>query len=216
MATLIKQIHDLIGLAIDKGYTNYITASQIDDVVDSAQMELFRQLLRQYPKDSRTREHLLPFQVRNTSITVSAKVASLPTACEYPIEFWRTATGVDYPIEIVESGAFRRRLRDVVDPPSETNLIGHVYYDSAKKIELSNQVTPIAMTYFKRPPKPAYGTTAVNGQYVYDETTTTDVSWSPMVHDILIQKSLAPLGLNMRDGQVQRAGQPTEPKEGTL
>lgn len=215
MGTLIKKIHDLIGLAIDKGYTQYVSDSQIDDVVDSAQMELFRQLLRQYPKDGRTRDHLLPFQVKE-SMTISSKFGNLPTGCEYPIEFYYTATGVDYPVKLVESGVFRKVLSDVVDPPSAHNLFGYIHYNSVKKIELSTQVTPITIVYFKRPPEPVYGTTYVNSQAVYDSTTTTDLSWSPMIEDILVQKSLGALGLNMRDGQVQRAGQPTEPKEATL
>lgn len=216
MAKLIKQIHDLIGLAIDKGYTQYVTDSQIDDVIDQAQMVLFRQLLKQFPQNKRVRNDLLPFEVR-ASVTITAKVGSLPSDFEHEIEAWYTASSVDYSITLVESGFYRRRIRDVVDPPSSTNLFGSIYYDSARKIEISSQLTPIVLLYFKRPTKPVYATTGpTNGQYLYSDGSSTDVDWAPSVHDILVEKTLGILGLSMRDGQVQRAGQPTESKEATL
>jgi len=104
-----------------------------------------------------------------------------------------------------------------VDPPSSTNLFGSIYYDSARKIEVSSQVTPLRLSYLKRPTKPSYATTGpVNGQYIYSDSESTDVGWSASLHDILVQKSLGVLGLSMRDGQVQRAGQEAQPKENTL
>lgn len=44
-------------------------------------------------------------------------------------------------------------------------------------------------------------------QYIYSDADSTDVEWSPTVHDKLLDGSLGLLGLSMRDGQVQRAGQ---------
>lgn len=216
MAKLVKQIHDLISLAIDKGYTQYISDSQIDDVIDQAQMMLFRQLLKISPRDKRVRNDLLPFQVK-ADIPMTAGVGPLPSDFEDEIEFWVTVNNIDYPIAIVESGFYRRRIRDVVDPPSNTNLFGNIYFDGAKKIAISAQLTPVTALYYKRPTKPVYATTGpVNGQYTYDDASSTDVLWSSTMHDILVEKCLAPLGLNMRDGQVQRAGQPAEPKEATI
>lgn len=212
---LIKQIHDLIGLAIDKGYTQYISDSQIDDAIDQGQMVLFRELVKVFPRDKRVRNDLLPFEVR-ADVIMTSKVGPLPSDFEQEVEAWYTASSVDYPIQLVEQGFFRRRIRDVVDPPSATNLFASIYYDSTRKIEISNQVTPIKLVYFKRPTKPVYATTGpVNDQYSYDDTTSTDVLWSATMHDILVQKTLAILGLNMRDLQVQRAGQEAQPKEAT-
>lgn len=228
MAALIKQIHDLIALAIDKGYTNYISDSQIDDAIDQAQMVLFRQLVKQFPRDKRVRNDLLPFQVQS-DITITSKVGSLPASFEQEIEFWSTggatgATAPKYPVTIVEPGFYRRRVNDVVDPPSATNLVATIYNAAtgpsgpkALSIEVSNQVSPVKCVYFKRPTKPVYGVTGpVNGQYTYDSTTTTDVDWSPTLNDVLLEKTLGILGINMRDGVIMRAGQANEPKEATL
>lgn len=336
MAKLIKQISDLIALATDKGITGYYSDSQIMDVIDSVQMGLFRPLIQHFAKTKQIRNELLPFQVR-ASLTIVSKKSSLPGDFEHEIDSWVTVGGVDYEIRILESGVFRRRLRDPVDTPSTTNLIANIYNDSGKKIEISNQVTPIVFNYFKRPVKPVYVTnqnvgwsvpaitawsnlgsgtswaagppvtvslvgtfisskkwgtplsiivgytysfqckftlpgginffrivtldnsdavveilynisggedTVINlsptlaavkiafmaqsddaggtevaqidtftllnvsspNQYIYDDVNSTDVEWSPLVHDILVERSLLMLGLAIRDGQVQRVG----------
>jgi hypothetical protein len=219
MPKLIKQIHDLIGLAIDKGYTQYISDSQIDDAIDQGQMVLFRELVKEFPRNKRVRNDLLPFEVR-ASVTLSSKVGSIPSDFEHEVEAWYTttaATPVEYPIQFVESGFYRKRLRDVVDPPTTANIFASIYNDTTRKVEISSNITPITLVYLKRPPKPEYVTTGPsNGQYIYDDTTSTDVSWAASMHDILVEKTLGILGLNMRDQQVQRAGQDAQPKQATL
>lgn len=215
MPKLVKQIHDLISLAIDKGYTQYIPDADIDNVIDQEQMVLFRQLIKQFPKDKRVRNDLLPFECK-ANITITAKVGDLPSNLEQEIEFWHTASGVDYPVQVEESGFFRRRIRDVVDPPSTTNVFATIYNNSGRKIEVSPQVSPITALYFKTPTKPVYGTTASNSQYIYDDTASTDVLWRGPMQDILVEKTLSFFGLNMRDGILIRTGQPKEPKEMTV
>ncbi len=219
MSKLIKQIHDLIGLAIDKGYTQYISDSQIDDAIDQGQMVLFRELLKEHPRNKRIRNDLMPFEVR-ANVTLSSNVGDLPDDFEHEIEAWYDtgtgATAPQYPIQIVEAGFYRRRLLDVVDPPSTANIFASIHYDAGRKIEVSRNVSAITLNYFARPTKPEYATTAASGQYIYDDTTSTDVLWAASMHDMLVQKSLGILGLNMRDGQVQRSGVAAIPKESTV
>ncbi len=282
MAKLIRQIHDLITLATNKGIIDYYSTTQVDDAVDQGQMLLFRKLLAKFPKDKRVRNLLLPFEIK-ANVTITSKIGSLPSDFEHEIEAWYTASSIDYPVTLVESGFFKRRIRDVVDPPSATNVFASIYYDTSKKIEVSPQVTPITLLYFMRPTKPVYaavlthtftvtsanattgatytnngqtfkvvttisggvtlvctstGSPASSGtltkvtgtgdatitfssvssttQYVYSDDDSTDVLWSPTVHDILVENTLGILGLNIRDGQVQRAGQKAEPKELSL
>lgn len=282
MAKLIKQIYDLINLATNKGLTSYHSDSQIMDVIDQAQMGLFRPLIQEFAKTKQIRNELLPFQKR-ASLTITAKVGSLPSDFEHDIDAWVTVSSIDYPVRIIEAGAFRTRLRDPIDIPSTTNLIANIYFDSTKKIEISSQITPLVFNYFKRPIKPVFvstlthtftvtsanataGATYTNNgqtftvvttissglvlvctspgsptasgtltkatgtgdatitfsavsstsQYVYDDTASTDVEFTPLLHDVLVQNSLLLLGLNMRDGQVQRVGQSPIPKEASI
>jgi len=281
MAKLVYQIHNLINLATNKGIAVYHTTAQIDDAIDQGQMMLFRKLLSEFPKNKRVRNDLLPFEVQ-ASVTITSKVGSLPSDFEHEIEAWYTASSIDYPVQIVESGSFKKRIRDVVDPPSATNLFATINYNSGKKIEMATQVTPVVLLYFKRPTKPVFSTvmsysfvvTSANAtvgatytnngktftvvstiaagttlictgtgdpassgtltkasgtgdstitfsavapvQYSYDDSSSTDVLWGATVHHILVENTLAILGLNIRDMQVQRAGQKAEPKEMSL
>jgi len=282
MAKLLKQIHDLITLATNKGIAGYYSDTQVDDAIDQGQMLLFRQLIQKFPRDKRVRNDLLPFEVR-ANVTITSKIGTLPSDFEHEIEAWYTASSVDYPIKLVEPGFYRTRIRDVVDPPSTTNLFGSIYYDGGRKIEISSNVTPVVLNYFKRPTKPVFATyliytftvTAANAtvgatytnngytftvsatiaggvtlvcagtgapassgtltkasgtgdatitfsavsagtQYLYDDTNSTDVLFSSTLHDILVENTLSILGLTIRDGQVQRAGQKSEPKEASL
>ncbi len=216
MAKLVKQIHDLIGLAIDKGYTQYISDADIDNAIDQGQMVLFRQLVKEFPRNKRVRNDLLPFEVK-ASIVITAKVGAIPSDFEHEIDAWVTVSSVDYPVKFVESGFFKRRILDVVDPPSTTNIFACIYNDGGRKVEVAPQATPLILTYFKRPTKPVYGTTGpTNGQFIYSDGASTDVDWKDSVHDLIVQNTLAILGLNLRDGQVQRAGQAEMPKSATL
>jgi len=279
MAKLIKQIVDLVVLATDKGLTNYHSNDQICDAIDQAQMGLFRPLIKEFAKTKVIRNELLPFQKRS-SITITAKIGSLPSDFEHEIDAWVTVSSIDYEVRLFEAGMFRKRLRDPIDVPSTVNPIANIYNDTTKKIELSNQITPLVFNYFKRPVKPVFATalaytftvTSANAtvgatytnngqtftvlytiasgtilvcgstgapaasgtltkasgtgdatiafsivvastQYAYDDANSTDVEWSHLMHDILVERSLGLLGLNMRDGQVQRAGQHPEPLE---
>lgn len=216
MAKLIKSIYDWVALATDKGLTSYWPDDQIMNVIDSVQMALYRPLIEQFAKTKQIRNELLPFQKR-TTIVIASKVGSMPADFEHEIDLWSTVNSVDYKIRIFESGTFRNRLTDPVDVPSTTNLIANIYNDgSGKKIEISNQITPITINYFKRPTKPVYATTIVTGTQVYDDAGSTDVDWSPLVWDIISERSLAALGLGIRDQQVQRIGQAPQPKEASI
>ncbi len=214
MAKLIKQIYDLITLATDKGMTSYHSGSQIMDTVDQAQMVLFRTLNERIKRDKSVRDLLLPFEKR-ASITIASKIGTIPTDFEHEIELWSVASGVSQPIIIKEETNFRKRRRTTTDPidtMADRVNTGIIYNDTGKKIELEQNITPVYIRYYRRPVKPVYATTIVNGQEVYDDASSVDVEWSATSHDILVQESLAILGVNLRDMQVQRFGQKEEPK----
>lgn len=216
MSKLIKQIHDLIAQATDLGYTTDITHPQIDDNVHMVQMVLWRTLIKDFPKNKRVRNDLLPFEVK-ASVVITGKIGSLPGDFEQEIEAWNTVSGTDYPISIVESGSYRRRIIDKVDPPSNTNVFATIYNDAGKKIEISPDLTPITLLYFKKPTKPVYATTGpTNGQFIYDDASSIDVLWTDVWHDYIVERSLGMFGLAVKDRQIQRAGQAPFPKEMTI
>jgi len=210
MALFVKQIHDMIDVAIDNGISNYFTRAQIDDAIDQAQMGLFREIMQQYPKTKYVRNELLSFQTA-TNVTISGASGPLPSDFEHEIEANAPTGSIKYPVKFIEAGMFRRRILDPVDPPSASNVFARVYNASGPMMEVSpTTITTVQLSYFKRPTKPVYGTTASstgsNPQYLYDATASTDIGFSETMYDILIERTLKILGLGMKDGMVYRAG----------
>lgn len=212
---LIKQIYDLVNLATDKGITGYHSDSQIMDAIHEGQMMLWRDLIKAFPENKRVRNDLLPFE-KTASITITAKIGSLPTDFEQEIEGDVTVSSVRYPITFKERGFFRARVLDPVDPPTTKNVMACIYFDTTRKIEIAPDITPLSLSYWKKPVKPVFSTTESGGTFLYDDATSTDVEWSDTMHDILKRNALATLGLSMRDGQVQAAGAIPKPKEATV
>lgn len=202
----------MVDVAIDNGISSYWTRTQIDDAVDQAQMSLFRPILKEFAKTKIIRNELLPFQ-KIVSVTLASLTGTLPTNFEHEVEAYVTTGSVKYPVKFIDQGFFRRRCLDPVDPPTLSNLFANIYFDSGFKIEVSNQITPLVLTYFRRPAKPVYGTTAASGQYRYDETTSTDIEFSETMYDLIVQKTLPFLGLGMKDGLIMRAEQLQQGKE---
>jgi len=217
MALLIKQIHDAIDVAIDNGISNYWTRSQIDDAVDMAQMGLFRPILKEFAKTRIIRNELLPFS-KITGVSLASMTGTLPTNFEHEIETHYATGGIKYPVKVIDQGMYRRRCLDPIDTPTApNNVFANIYFNSGFKLEVSNDISGVVLTYFKRPSKPVYAVgTAVSGQYTFTETGSTDLEWSETMYDILVEKTLPFLGLAMKDGMIVRATQSGIQKENSV
>jgi hypothetical protein len=182
--------------------------------IHKAQMGFYRELISEFSKTKKVRNELLPFQ-KKASITITAKFGSLPADYQHERDCWVTYNSKDWPVTILEDGEFRNRLNDtIVNPTTDfTNLIANISFDTADKIELSAQITPLIFRYFIAPTKPVYATNIVSGTPVYDDAGSTDVKWGDVCHDIIVDRSLLIFGLSIRDGQVQRVGQQSLPSE---
>ena len=212
MAKLVKQIVDLIGLATDNGISQHFSFTQICDAIQGAQVTLQRELNNRIKNDKSARNLMLPFEVRNAAITVTAKIGSLPVDFLDEIEVYSTAG----PIIIKEETNFRRRRRttgDPIDTIADRVNTGKIFGDSGtKKIELEQQITPITMHYYRLPVKPVYVAPVTSGYPVYDDAASTDVEFSDAVHDILVMKTCEILGVPIDKISVQRFGAKEEPK----
>lgn len=214
MPYFIKQIHDLVDLAIDQGISNYWTRTQISDAIDQAQMSLFRPILKEFSKTKIIRNELLPFS-KIVGVSLASMTGTMPTDFEHEIEAYFATGGVKYPVKFIDQGMYRRRVLDPIDTPTAPgNLFANISFNSGFKLEVSNDVSGVVLTYFKRPAKPVYAVgTAVSGQYTYTETGSTDLEWSETMVDIIVEKTLPFLGLGMKDGTLIRANQSPIPKE---
>lgn len=213
---LIKEIHDLINLAIDKGVTDYIPAPDIDNAVDQGQILLYRQLVKDFAINKRIRNDLLGFE-KLATVTMAAGIGVIPGDFENEIEVFYTSDGKDYSISIKESGFYRRRLLDVVSPPDLLNPMATINNNAGRRIEVApSTIASINLRYWILPVKPFYAETTVLGQRVYDDGSSVDVGFTRGMLDILIENTLKILGLNLREFIIAQAGQAPQPKVATL
>lgn len=218
----IRQIHDLVDIAVDKGLTNIILRSQIDDAVHEAQMAIYRELVKDYvtTKNPVARKFLLPFE-KKASITITAGIGSMPSDFDHELELWATVSSADRPVYIKEAGEFkkamwRHKFREN-DPIADayTNIFGRIYTDTTKKIEIYPTTTPIVIIYLIAPTRPIYFTSysATKFQHTYVDASATDVSWAETMWDALKLKTFEVLGMTTQNFQVVRQAQQIQPKE---
>lgn len=217
MAKTIKQIHDLVDIAFDKGLTNYWSRPQIDAAIYKGIMELFRVLSKEYPKTILSRSYMLALQ-RSGTVALTAGIGNLPDGFSHEVEFFvNDATKRHIPI--IERGFWDARRRDPIDVPTVSAPIGTIYTDSAgiKKLELYplTAANP-GILYFKNPTMPEYATDIVLGQEVYDDTTSVDIEFPSTLHDIIAEKSLSFLGLGLQNGQAVRLSEASQIKDAKL
>lgn len=216
MAKLIKQIHDLVDIAFNKGLTDYWSRPQVDAAVYSAVNELFRVCAKEYPKTLLSRSYMLALQ-RTATITLTTGIGSLPADFHHEVEFFVTATRKRIPIK--ERGFWDTAKNDPVDVPTVNSPIGTIYADSSgvKKLELypTTAANP-GVLYFKTPVMPVYATTIVTGNLVYDDASSVDVEFPVTLHDLIVEKALAPLGLGVQNGQAVRMSFASQGKDAKI
>lgn len=213
MAFLVKQIHDLVDIAIDKGVTGYLSRTQIDTQIHAVQMDMFRLLLKEYPRTERSRNYLAPFLTTTNPSVSAAGDATKPG--DFQHEIIVTLNDEDNTeIDIIEEGQWPFRVKDPVDPPSVTRPIC-VFRKNTIAVR-PKTLTEIRLVYFRRPIKPIYGTTETNGRLLYNEGTSTDVEWSELLHNRIAEKTLMGLGINLREVGISNASSAMDVKDQDL
>lgn len=215
MAKIIKEIHDLINLAFDKGYTDYIPSGDRDNAIDQGQILLQRNLFKEFVLNKRVRNDLLPFEML---ATIGLPAGVIPADFEQEIEGWSVSDGKEYPLTILESGFYRTRKLDVVSPPSLEVPIATINFQGAKTLDVvPTDITSVQLRYWRLPVKPQYVETPNGiGQMVYDDGASVDVEWSRGMIDILMENTFTVLGLNLKEFMLSQAGRPPQPKLATL
>jgi hypothetical protein len=210
--TLVKQIHDLIDLAIDKGVTGYLSRQQIDVQIHAVQMDVFRKLLSEYPLTERSRNYLSPFEMEATP-DVNSGVATKPLDFQHEIAV--TLDDEDNTeVSIIEEPQWAFRVKDPVDPPTELHPI--CCFRKGVIAVRPVEVAKIRIVYFRTPAKPVYGTLPINGRFIYDEASTTDVEFSELLHNRISEKTLMGFGINLRELGISQASQAMDVKDRDL
>lgn len=198
MAKFIKEIHDLVNFLAGKSLATKQPPEKIDMVLYEVVVDLFNSYYKHYVKTQEISDFLLPFK-RTKTLTVSNGVADLPLDYQH-MRAVRTLAKLK--IDLVEDKFWDGRVNSKVVPPSATNPIARIEVPESDATKRIIEVIPsqnVIVEYFKAPTKPRYAYDVVLTKYVYNDTDSTDVEFSPLLFPEIKKRVLSGLGINIRD-----------------
>ncbi|MGC3945360.1 MAG: hypothetical protein QM762_12740 [Chryseolinea sp.] len=198
MAKFIKDIHDLVNFLAGKNIANQQPPERIDRVLYEVSIDLFNGYYDHYVKTQKISDYLLPFK-RTKTLTVTNGVGDLPADYQHARAL-RTEGGKQ--IDLVEDKFWSGRLNSKVAPPA-VSPIARIEVPESDATKRILQVVPhqakVVLEYFKAPAKPVYVYTKEGTRYVYDDTTSVDIEWSPLLFNDIKKRVCSGLGINLRD-----------------
>ncbi len=100
-------------------------------------------------------------------------------------------------IELVDDDKFAFRTAHPVKIPSATYPVATTRAQVVQVVPAATFVY-IIMSLLKRPTKPFYAYSLVGDRYIYDDALSIDFEWNESAHDIIMERSLGNMGINMR------------------
>jgi hypothetical protein len=209
----------------NQGQNIYHSPEQIDDAINRASLDLFRQEEKKFERNQIVTDTLGTFKKTYTPTNEVTGVYDLPvdyvrlaelegsvdvseqtlpfeddwSYCDTTIAVDPVVTGnVFVSIDLVSDGMWGSRKRDKVIPPSADEPIARLRSDQLEV--LPSTVTPI-IHYLRKPTKAVWGyTTSVDGRSkIFDAGSSTDLEWSEIMHNEIIEKTMSYLGVALSE-----------------
>lgn len=200
----IKEIHDYILLILNKETGRYLPPEEIDQLLDSSQMQELSLLLgneREYPQPrigygrlEKINQALNPFK---KSFLVDGPTATLNDEVLYILTPLRKG---NTEVDLVDTNELVYRLDSEIIQPTTDSPIAHLVTDTdgRKVLELfPTASTGIRGYYISRPPKPVFGYTQSGRQVTYDPASSTQMLWDDLTLQRIMQRALGMAGVNL-------------------
>lgn len=183
----------------------YITHSEIDDILDQAQMQEFSFLIgneREYPnvriavdRNLKIHTELLRFK---TKVNMDTNPFSLPTNAMYIVGAINKTNSEQ--IKFIDEDELGGILNSSIVAPSLDYPIINIESFTSGSIVLRaypDLVPNIDIHYLARPQAPQFVYTMSGRQVVYDENNSVQLGWSDISVEKIIQRSLGMLGVHL-------------------
>jgi len=121
-----------------------------------------------------------------------------PTSIRYKLTSSRGTKEV--PIKILSEDKLSYRLASAIVAPSKEYPVC-TFYDSFVQFYPENLNT-VSFTYLRRPNKPEWAYTILNGREVYDPSNSVDWEFPDDVHNELVMRVLSYLGIRIREAEL--------------
>lgn len=220
----INDIHTFIKFLKNQGQNIYHTPEQIDNAINRASLDLFRQEEKVFEQSQIITDTLRPFKER-VSYTVAASSYDLPSdyirATNISHNYSATATvseedeyafcDIDYTdpngndvvsvekeIDLIPDSDWIKRQDNLIVGPTVKNPIARIF---GSKLEvLPNTVKPTL--YYLRKPTNAVWAYTISGDgrsFIFDEDNSVDLEWNVISHNEIIEKTIGFLGIALKD-----------------
>lgn len=222
---LIDEIHTFIEFLKNQGQNIYHSPEQIDDAINRASLDLFRQEEKVFERSQIITDTLRPFKVKKSDYTGTSPFA-LPEGyiratnvshvyksndvistedesvfCDSVLNTdpnTNDVVGIEKEIDLITDGDWVKRQDSVIVGPTDRNPIARVYGSSLEV--LPSTVVPV-LYYLKEPIKAvwAYTISEDGRSFVFNESASVDLEWSLISHNEIIEKAVSSLGFAVRD-----------------
>ena len=221
---LINDIHIFIKFLKNQGQNKYHSPEQIDDAINRASLDLFRQEEKVFEESQIITDTLRPFKERvvlsggspfslpsnyrratNVSFDyVNNKTTSETDSFEYcdtdlSADMGESAiSGYEKEIDILPDGDWVKRTGNLIVGPTSSSPIARVYGDNIEVLPNKDNIT---LYYLRQPVKALWAYTyAADGRTpLFNEGNSVDIDWTETSHNEIIEKTLGFLGIAVRD-----------------
>jgi hypothetical protein len=216
----IKVIHDTILYYLNKDQTGYVTHSEIDQVLDKAQLALFNQYHTNpklpsqaqaalYGESQRIDDALSTFKSKYTFVngTSPSGIVTLPSDYMHLLSLYTTVfnsqlgRNVYSGVQVLSEEELIDRLESQVIPVSLEDPIAIM--NSQNRIQLfPEQGQTGGVYYLRRPVAPVFAHTQSGRTVTYNQAGSTQLEWRDFDVNNIISIALSYYGLNLSAAEV--------------
>ena len=208
MAKAIFNIHSRIQLALKKGIGSYYAPEKIDAEIQSESLNLWNKYVAMYEKDADITAVMDTFR-RTESVVLTGGVGTMTAAYQRPVAV-ADSSGVK--IDIVDIAMWYDRISHPLKTPSTTYPV--CTFENKTITVRPTSLASCVVKYLKYPTPPVYAYSVSGTRYIYDDAASTEIEWPIIVHDYIVNRVLASLGLNIRENAVIQYSNIEQQKEG--
>lgn len=210
MAKFIKNIVDRLNLANRKGLSPFYSPDKICAEVHAESLNIWKKYVDEFERTQRISVYLEPLRGKET-VALTSGTGTLVTAKN------NYKTGVmipttDIQVTLIDIGHWSKRVNHSVRVADASNPICRI--DNASIIVRPTSLTSVDVHFIKTPTVPVYAYTVSSDDYLYDDASSIDFEWNPILHDEIMNRVLENLGISQRENQVIQYSNLQQQKEG--
>lgn len=193
----IDKIHNRMDLIIDKAGSDYFSPGEKDDALDMASVQMFNRYLEKYGVDMDSREALKPFRVKvpyETDAEGKFSIADCARLFSANVMLMNGTVAKPVGLQIVREDEIDGRRQSQLKPITVEYPVLEILNETEYQIE-PNRICGGEVVYLKRPTKPKFGYTEVDGEPVYNDGTSVQLEWNDKYVDRIIFAAVAILGV---------------------